>query len=117
MQEERAEITHLSVLDLRKANIAEKGLKALSSVLQMNKASLQLLDLQENRITDSSLLLLGRSLKYNQTLCRLHLLNSLQAVSAETINTFGVYLQENECLRNASCLSTTVRCYKTDWNS
>ena len=93
--------THLSVLDLRKANIADKGVKALSSVLQMNKASLQVLDLQENRITDSSLLLLGRSLKCNQTLRRLHLLNSLQAVSAETIKTFGVYLQENECLRNA----------------
>lgn len=93
--------THLSVLDLRKANIADKGVKALSSVLQMNKASLQVLDLQENRITDSGLLLLGRSLKYNQTLRRLHLLNSLKAVSGETINTFGVYLQENECLRNA----------------
>lgn len=82
--------THLSVLDLRKANIADKGVKALSSVLQMNKASLQVLDLQENRITDSSLLLLGRSLKCNQTLRRLHLLNRLQAVSAETIKTFGV---------------------------
>ena len=91
---------HLSVLYLRKANVADRGIKALSSALQINKASLQVLDLQENNITDSGLLLLGSMLKHNQKLHRLHLLNSLKAVSAETISTFGLYLQENECLRN-----------------
>ena len=92
---------HLSVLYLRNANVADRGVKALSSALQMNKTSLQVLDLQENNITESGLLLLGSSLKYNWKLHRLHLLNSLKAVSAETISTFGLYLQENECLHNA----------------